>query len=363
MICRPIYLLVLLFIWVIGCSQRTGNGGASLLAQGAELLDSISRDPRNAIPDAVLNGTRCIAVVPFLAGGNAAIQADGLASCREAPDRWGNPLVINFSGRLPPGQGANLVIFVLNEMGARKFQFAELHVGQTVPAPLESTNPITTQADLSGDSLTYQQVAGLLSSSSAKGSIRLAAGDRGPLPKKAAEKFLSSVTSLFHSIIPMGIVIHHTAVIPTKHGLPVNERDVDNFHQARGFEISCLGHVYHIAYHYLILPDGSVKLGRPERCEGAHAEGYNSYLGISVVGDFSKKDNPGGKNGPSTPSYKQVNSLVQLCRGLRDRYNIPLQHIVRHSDISSTDCPGSRFPFRYVLQQLETPGLAARPQR
>jgi N-acetylmuramoyl-L-alanine amidase len=153
-------------------------------------------------------------------------------------------------------------------------------------------------------------------------------------------------------------------VIPTNNGLPANERDVDNFHQSRGFNISCLGRVYHIAYHYLILPDGTVKPGRPERCQGAHAEGYNSYLGISVVGDFSGKDNPKGTNGPRRPTDRQINSLVQLCRRLRDRYNIPLQHIVRHSDISSTDCPGSRFPFRYVLQQLaQQPGLAARPPR
>jgi hypothetical protein len=30
-----------------------------------------------------------------------------------------------------------------------------------------------------------------------------------------------------------------------------------------------------------------------------------------------------------------------------------LQHIVRHRDISSTKCPGDRFPFRSVLNQLQ----------
>src|SRR5437899_10434926 len=100
-----------------------------------------------------------------------------------------------------------------------------------------------------------------------------------------------------------------------------------------------------------MLTDGIVQRGRPERCEGAHAEGYNSYLGISVVGDFDSQDNPTGKKGATEPTEKQIASLVQLCRRLKDRYNIPLQHIVRHSDIASTRCPGDRFPFSTVLHE------------
>ncbi len=148
-------------------------------------------------------------------------------------------------------------------------------------------------------------------------------------------------------------MIHHTAVIPGENTVPRSERDIDKYHRARGFEILCFGRVYHVAYHYLIMPNGKVKGGRPERCEGAHAEGYNSYLGISVVGDFSSEDNPTGKKGPTRPSAKQIASLIQLCLRLKDRYNIPLQHIVRHSDISSTKCPGDRFPFRSILDQLQ----------
>jgi N-acetyl-anhydromuramyl-L-alanine amidase AmpD len=151
-------------------------------------------------------------------------------------------------------------------------------------------------------------------------------------------------------------------VLPANNELPKNVRDVDNFHQARGFEITCMGHVYHIAYHYLILPNGAVKAGRPEKCQGAHAKGYNSYVGIAVVGDFTGKDSA-GKNGPIVPTNQQIKSLVQLCRRLRDRYSIPLQHIVRHGDISSTDCPGRRFPFQHVLQQLaQQPEPAAGPK-
>jgi N-acetylmuramoyl-L-alanine amidase len=152
-------------------------------------------------------------------------------------------------------------------------------------------------------------------------------------------------------------------VIPGENTVPRSERDIDKYHQEHGFEILCFGRVYHVAYHYIIMPNGSVLAGRPERCEGAHALGYNSYLGISVVGDFSSEDNPAGKKGPTRPSAKQIASLIQLCRRLKDRYHIPLQHIVRHSDISSTRCPGDRFPFRSVLDQLQWKPGGVKPKR
>jgi N-acetyl-anhydromuramyl-L-alanine amidase AmpD len=164
--------------------------------------------------------------------------------------------------------------------------------------------------------------------------------------------------SLFNRIVPTGIVIHHTAVLPMATAPPANTGEVDRYHESRGFEIVCEGRVYHVAYHYLILPDGRVQAGRPERCEGAHARGYNSYLGISVVGDFSSRDNPSGSKGLIRPSEAQIASLVRLCRELRTRYRIPLQHIVRHSDISSTQCPGDRFPFAPLLGKLQDQSIA-----
>jgi hypothetical protein len=39
------------------------------------------------------------------------------------------------------------------------------------------------------------------------------------------------------------------------------------------------------------------------------------------------------------------------------KYNIPLQNVRRHSDVSQTCCPGDRFPYRRVqmliAQELE----------
>jgi N-acetylmuramoyl-L-alanine amidase len=335
----------------------------------ARVLDKISKKSQNAIPDAVLNSTKCVVVIPSITGGTANVSAGGVASCRETANSWSAPAFVKFNGRGIRAHSTDLLVFVLSETGVRALRSGELQIGgqKRAAAPLVSTTPVTTQVELTAELLAYEGAAGVLSSSEASGVIRRDAETLDVVhnagPRKAIEKYLQSVVSFFNTITATGIVIHHTAVIPGENTVPRSERDIDEYHRARGFEISCFGRVYHVAYHYLIMPNGSVQAGRPERCEGAHAQGYNSYLGISVVGDFSSEDNPTGKKGPIRPTAKQIASLIRLCRRLKERYHIPLQHIVRHSDISGTRCPGDRFPFRSVLDQLQWKPGGVNPTR
>jgi N-acetylmuramoyl-L-alanine amidase len=159
-----------------------------------------------------------------------------------------------------------------------------------------------------------------------------------------------------NTITPVGIVIHHSSVIPGSsiaERLPLNLARWDEFHKKRGFGAFYWGHTYHIGYHYyVIFPDGKVRQGRPEHCVGAHAKGFNSYLGIVLIGDFSLKDNRKGDKGPLEPTAEQMHSLTLLCQRLRDRYNIPVSRIVRHSDIGRTECPGDRFPYAEFLGRI-----------
>ena len=100
-----------------------------------------------------------------------------------------------------------------------------------------------------------------------------------------------------NTITPRGIVIHHSSVMPAiiqlgpnaTDPLPLDIDSWDQFHRIHGFSVFYWGHVYHLGYHFMIFPDGTVKQGRPEHCVGAHAKGFNSYLGIALVGDFSTK--------------------------------------------------------------------------
>ena len=364
----PRHVIALIFCvagsLVAGGRQAKDAKRTALLKQVVRLFEDLSRRSENTIPDAVLNRTKCVAAFPAVPAGTGNLSRRGVATCREAPEHWSAPAFITFEENGGSKHDGDLLIFILKDAGVRALRSGRLEIQKyrSTAAPLGATTSIPTQVELNVELLAYDYAGNVLSNSGARGVLRQYV-DKGQhasdqalsgVPPKVTAQYLSSLTSFFNTIIPTGIVIHHTALIPSENAPPRSERDVDKYHEARGFEITCFGHIYHAAYHYIILPNGRVQRGRPERCEGAHAEGYNSYLGISVVGDFDSQDNPTGKKGATQPTERQIASLVQLCSRLRSRYNIPLQHIVRHSDIASTRCPGDRFPFNPFLRQLQS---------
>jgi N-acetylmuramoyl-L-alanine amidase len=239
------------------------------------------------------------------------------------------------------------------------------------PGPIAVGAAVASAADLRLPTVAYLQQNGKLSGIGLNGKLRslqrLPATPQqssgwSSVPRQPDEKFAFAITSFFNSITPTGIIIHHSAVLPSDGAVPPNLQAVDQYHRQLGMETVCGGQIFHVAYHYVILPNGQIRQGRPEHCQGAHAQGYNTFLGISVFGDFSSKDNPKGKKGPRGPTAKQLRSLRALCSRLRAQYNIPLSRVVRHRDVAQTQCPGNRFPFREFMRSLARTSHA-RPQR
>lgn len=334
------------------------------LSRTTQLLKELSQSSPSTVPDAVLNRTQCVVLIP--AGTRR--PRTGTASCRETSDQWNTPTLVTFEGRAGSGSrgSTDILIFIVNDAAVKSLRSGSLQVASpTKPlAPVAPKRAIPIEHELR-DILTYEYTDHKLSSGRIQGVVRQqkdaeqARSDKvlGDASKRITRLYLSAVTSFFNTIIPTGIVIHHTAVLPDEGAPPRNKKEIDKYHATKGFEITCSGHIYHVAYHYLILKSGQIQKGRPERCEGAHAKNYNSYLGISVVGDFDSRDNPKGEKGPTQPNPKQMAALVRLSRQLMLRYHIPASHVVRHSDVAATRCPGDRFPFGALLRQLKTPGL------
>lgn len=127
------------------------------------------------------------------------------------------------------------------------------------------------------------------------------------------------------------IVIHHTA------REDMSLADIHELHLTKCWA--------GIGYHKVILPDGTVGEGRPERMIGAHALGANRRsIGIVVDGNFEEE----------APSSAQMDSLVQLTQALMGKYHVSLEHVLPHRAVTQgTACPGRQFPWKDLIQRLE----------
>ncbi len=152
---------------------------------------------------------------------------------------------------------------------------------------------------------------------------------------------------------PAGIVIHHTATGAYVEGWRVDAKLIDEWHERRGFGVKYRTKTYHIGYHYVILPDGTVQRGRPDWMPGAHTVGHNDCLGICLVGNFDSASNAAGRQKPSTPTKEQLDALVKLLKDLLVKYRLHPQDIHAHSELAPTACPGDRFPMKEVLRRVK----------
>jgi hypothetical protein len=154
-----------------------------------------------------------------------------------------------------------------------------------------------------------------------------------------------SIVSWQNTITPSGIVIHHSA-IPYIVEKTEDISIISEIHKNRGFSVFYWGQFYYLGYHYIILPNGEVIKGRPDKCRGSHAKGYNDQLGICLIGDFSLEN--------KEPTKEQLTALIKLIKTLQNQYSIPLDKITTHNNLDTeTLCPGKNFPFSLVIDNLK----------
>lgn len=138
-------------------------------------------------------------------------------------------------------------------------------------------------------------------------------------------------TDLTPRISTTRIAIHHTGN-PTDDDLSAEQ--IHASHQAQGWA--------GIGYHFVIRKDGTVELGRPVDCVGAHAYGYNSNsVGIHVCGNFDMAE----------PTEAQINALPMLIADICDAYGLIASDsiVMGHRDLMGTACPGNN-----LYKQLDT---------
>lgn len=128
------------------------------------------------------------------------------------------------------------------------------------------------------------------------------------------------------------IVVHCTATVEGKN---FNAKHIDLWHKKRGWS--------GIGYHYVVLLNGKIELGRPLWKIGAHVRGNNRYtIGVVYIGGLNKNLAP-----KDTRTKLQKKSLKSLLKDLKKRF--PNAEIVGHRDFSP-DLNGNGIiePFEFI---------------
>src|SRR5580704_6970332 len=141
----PRYLLVLsicsLFVgmgW--SADEKDDSDIAKRIDASAKVLDEIMATPDKAIPDKVMSGAKCIAVIPSMVkiavgfGGN---HGKGVATCR-TEHGWSAPAPITITGGSwglqLGGQAVDLVMVVMNQQGMQHLLSSKFKLGADASA-------------------------------------------------------------------------------------------------------------------------------------------------------------------------------------------------------------------------------------
>lgn len=118
------------------------------------------------------------------------------------------------------------------------------------------------------------------------------------------------------------IILHCSA---TREGQAFTAKDIDRWHRRQGFQM--------IGYHYVILLDGTVEIGRPEEQPGAHTYGHNANsIGICYIGGLDQDGKPCDTR---TPQQRQA--MKQLIADLLRKF--PNATVHGHREFANKDCP------------------------
>lgn len=139
------------------------------LDHAARVLDETMRAPDQRIPDHILKGARCIAVVPHLVKGGFVFGAEegkGVATCRTARG-WSAPVFIQMGGGSWGTQfgveAVDLIMVVRGKEGMEKLLASKFEIGRDTSAavgPVGRISSENTDATLNALILTYSRAKG-----------------------------------------------------------------------------------------------------------------------------------------------------------------------------------------------------------
>jgi lipid-binding SYLF domain-containing protein len=161
------------FLCMVGVSRadQDKTDATARLQSAATTLRSIAQAPDKGIPDEVLKGAKCIAVVPRMLKGGFIVGAKhgrGVSTCKLSNGKWSAPAYFVISGGSWGAQigveNVELVMMIMNDQGMRHLLENKFQVGASASA---SAGPVGRHASAGTDwkveteMLTYSRSKGL----------------------------------------------------------------------------------------------------------------------------------------------------------------------------------------------------------
>lgn len=175
--------LLLCFGLVLSAWAEEGSKEKERVKNASEVMKEILNTPDKGIPGSVLNGSKCVIVLPGVkkaAMGIGGSYGRGVMTCRTGNDfkgPWSAPVMMASSGGSfgfqIGGEATDFVILVMNDGGAKSMLTNKVKLGadaSIAAGPVGRTSEASTNASMKAEMLSYSRAKGVFGGVSLSGS-------------------------------------------------------------------------------------------------------------------------------------------------------------------------------------------------
>jgi lipid-binding SYLF domain-containing protein len=177
---KRLALISMLLVASLLYAGDTRGADLDRLQSSGVILTQIMSAPDRAIPDAIMDGAKCLAIVPSMLNGGFIVGANygkGVATCRTGKG-WSAPVFFKIEGGSfgfqAGGQASDLVLIIRTEEGMRYLLASKFKLGGDASAaagPVGRDAQASTDLTLRAQVLTYSRARGLFLGVSLNGAV------------------------------------------------------------------------------------------------------------------------------------------------------------------------------------------------
>ena len=170
--------------------QQKGSTERERVKHSGEVLKQILDTPDNGIPESVLNGSKCVIVLPSVkkaAIGIGGSYGRGVMTCRSGANYkgpWSAPMMMSSTGGnigfQLGGEATDFVIIVTNDSGVKSLMKSKVKLGadaSVAAGPVGRTAEASTNERLDAEMLSYSRAKGVFGGVSLSGATLHVDGD------------------------------------------------------------------------------------------------------------------------------------------------------------------------------------------